>query len=864
MAQAAAIDSVTIPAARMNDTPTITRGTRKAEITTALAAYGRTTLLPSTKDERFNLLRDIMIAAGDHPVGGAAPAAGGGAPGGGAPEAAVAAPVVPLAAVISTSPPGPDGLRRVQVLPGPLADTIGNLGLWIDLPLPGTPGITFQGTAALVLAGTVTWSAAGRRAPYGSTLHVGGLNKVNTALFAHSLAFISSGAAAEGLRDESQRLHVVVDFEDLDAPVAGRFAGSPLAALHVDSFESPRSYLACLRSFPSAADDAEAAALLDAVGGPRGTLKQRGAGFLCEELMNPILRSYPMTPPTILAEQQAISFVVDGSEDMVVQRKLTSLLQGASFPRLGATILGAGRDTFAVGVRLEQLLGAARLGPRTSLAALHGLEAALERCRATGPAGGDTEAAAQARTRAVAERLGLVGAAASGDYASAGASSLGVGGGGGSSSSTAGAASGGPSRNAIAAAVGEHHALLDLLLPMTDSLLAIKFALDSGSLVLRRALLYGASMAHFHAGLGAIQAHALQSNVFLAAQLLKDTSLPPGSARALAAGIDGKEAAKMLAGGAPSVAAVVQLGQLHDHFIACGCLLPGGGAAVDLASVCMGLETLVPFMSFLHKWVASLRLPSKDLEEFPLQLHRIALLTQPDERDAFFRTTARCLLLGSIETFSSQLELHVRSDGSTKVPTFCISAEDKGVAKEVVAARRQLNVAGAHWGLQPLSAASVPTRALEALPPPAKRAKAAGNDGAGKGVGNGAGKGAGKGGGRGGGSTAGPAAAGSSTFQGGRVQGIIKSNAFHVSETEGVVNWSGQRFDLRKVRRVWASKNPGVPLHLTGVLTTAPWPNAPRFIPTSVTGGDLAVYKQWIEADGARECKLDFGEAPEN
>jgi hypothetical protein len=70
--------------------------------------------------------------------------------------------------------------------------------------------------------------------------------------------------------------------------------------------------------------------------------------------------------------------------------------------------------------------------------------------------------------------------------------------------------------------------------------------------------------------------------------------------------------------------------------------------------------------------------------------------------------------------------------------------------------------------------------------------------------------------------------------QGGRVPGIIESDAFHVSETEGVVNWSGQRFDLRKVRRVWASKNPGVPLHLAGALTTAPWPNTPRFIPTSV------------------------------
>jgi hypothetical protein len=414
--------------------------------------------------------------------------------------------------------------------------------------------------------------------------------------------------------------------------------------------------------------------------------------------------------------------------------------------------------------------------------------------------------------------------------------------------------------------VGEHHALLDLILPLTDSSLAIKFALDSGSLVLRRALIYGASMAHFHAGFGAIQAHALQADVFLAAQLLKGTSLPPGSARALAVGIDCKEAAKMLAGGASSVPAVVRLGQLHDHFVACGCLPPGGGATVDLASVCMSLETLVPFMSFLHKWVNSLRLPSENLGEFPAQLHRMAILTQPDERDAFFRTTAHHLLLGGIETFSSQLELHVRSDGSTKVPTFCISAEDAGVAQEVVAARRQLNVAGAHWGLQPLSAAAAAARAPEAWPPSPKRAKGAGNDGAGKGLGKGAGKGAsaGKGGGRGGGSTAVPAGVGYSSAQGGRVDAVIASDTFHVSESEGVVNWSGQRFDVRKLRRAWNSKNPRVPLHLTGALTTAPWPNALRFIPASVTGGDLAAYKQWIEAGSASECKLDFGEAPGN
>jgi hypothetical protein len=96
------------------------------------------------------------------------------------------------------------------------------------------------------------------------------------------------------------------------------------------------------------------------------------------------------------------------------------------------------------------------------------------------------------------------------------------------------------------------------------------------------------------------------------------------------------------------------------------------------------------------------------------------------------------------------------------------------------------------------------------------------------------------------------------------VDAVIASDTFHVSESEGVVNWSGQRFDVRKLRRAWNSKNPRVPLHLTGALTTAPWPNALRFIPASVTGGDLAAYKQWIEAGSASECKLDFGEAPGN
>ena len=75
---------------------------------------------------------------------------------------------------------------------------------------------------------------------------------------------------------------------------------------------------------------------------------------------------------------------------------------------------------------------------------------------------------------------------------------------------------------------------------------AVKLALDSGSLVLRRALLYGSSMASVHPAFGALHAHGLQANLFVAEQLLKDTTLPAGSARTLAAAIDSKEAAKVL------------------------------------------------------------------------------------------------------------------------------------------------------------------------------------------------------------------------------------------------------------------------------------------------------------------------------
>ena len=72
----------------------------------------------------------------------------------------------------------------------------------------------------------------------------------------------------------------------------------------------------------------------------------------------------------------------------------------------------------------------------------------------------------------------------------------------------------------------------------------------------------------------------------------------------------------MLGGGAPSVAAIVRPGQLHDHFISRGDLLSRGGAGAGPGTVCASLGTLVPFTGFLRKWVAGLRLQSKGLEDF--------------------------------------------------------------------------------------------------------------------------------------------------------------------------------------------------------------------------------------------------------
>ena len=98
-------ESLIIPTARMSDAPTIMRRTLKAEISTALAAYGRTDALPTTKYDRFNLLRDIMIAEGDHTVAGAAPATTLQAP---TPPPGQPAAVHTLAAV-ATAPAGPGG-----------------------------------------------------------------------------------------------------------------------------------------------------------------------------------------------------------------------------------------------------------------------------------------------------------------------------------------------------------------------------------------------------------------------------------------------------------------------------------------------------------------------------------------------------------------------------------------------------------------------------------------------------------------------------------------------------------------------------------------------------------------------------------
>ena len=487
-----------------------------------------------------------MIAAGDHAVAGAAPAAGDGPPeaGGAMPVVpAVVAPPAPPAGPISTATAGPDGLQRVQVLPGPLADTLQHLGLWTVPPTHDTPGVTLQDTAALLLAGAAAWSAAARQAPYGSEMSVPGLNRINEALFAPGRAFSSSGAAVGGLRAESLRRGFEVTLEDLDVSDPGRFGDSPLAALRAGSFESPRAYLACRLCFSSEPDNAGAVAQLEVAGGPTGALKRRGAGPLCEQRMNSSLRTYPMTPSGILEEQRAISCIVDGAEDTVVRQKILFLLRSGPFPRLNGTIRGGGEDAFAVVVRLEMLLSAARVGDRTSLAALFGLEAALGRFRATGPPN-DTEAAAQARTGEVVERLRLVGAAASEPSAGGGG---GVGGT--SFSSVGGASSGCPSRQAIVAAGGEYHSLLDAILTLDDCMLAVKLALDSGSLVLRRALLHGSSMVSVHPAFGALHAHGLQANLFLAEQLLKNTILPAGSARVLAAAIDNKEAAKMLGGG---------------------------------------------------------------------------------------------------------------------------------------------------------------------------------------------------------------------------------------------------------------------------------------------------------------------------
>jgi len=107
--------------------------------------------------------------------------------------------------------------------------------------------------------------------------------------------------------------------------------------------------------------------------------------------------------------------------------------------------------------------------------------------------------------------------------------------------------------------------------------------------------------------------------------------------------------------------------------------------------------------------------------------------------------------------------------------------------------------------------------------------------------------------------------AGQGADQGSRVEAIVRSGSFIVSETEGLVTWSGQRYDLRKLRNKWDSMSPGVPLHLTGVLTSArEWDRALAFIPSSVSGDDLAAYKAWFEAGGSSDCKLDFGEAPGN
>ena len=94
-----------IPAARMSDAPTIMRRTLKADITYALAAYGKTDALPQTKDDRFNLLRDTMIEEGDHVVAGFAPAT--------MPLAPTPLPGLPAAAhtlaAAATAPAGPGG-----------------------------------------------------------------------------------------------------------------------------------------------------------------------------------------------------------------------------------------------------------------------------------------------------------------------------------------------------------------------------------------------------------------------------------------------------------------------------------------------------------------------------------------------------------------------------------------------------------------------------------------------------------------------------------------------------------------------------------------------------------------------------------
>ena len=206
----------------------------------------------------------------------------------------------------------------------------------------------------------------------------------------------------------------------------------------------------------------------------------------------------------------------------------------------------------------------------------------------------------------------------------------------------------------------------------------------------------------------------------------------------------------------------------------------------------------------------------------------------------------------------------MRSEGATETPTLSISAEDFGSAQSVVTSRRQLSVAGRHWGLSPLTAATSPTLELEGASSPTKRAKGGGHDGAGKGAGMTSGKDAGRSSGKDAGNDGAGKKAGNSG-QGGRVDGIVRSKHFHVSESEGRVTWSGQSFDLGKLRCMWSSKNPKVPLHLTGALTLASeWSKALPFIPSSVSGEDLEAYKAWIEAGSARKCKLDFGEAPGN